>query len=603
MNTMNSLREDSVARIGLIFLLIVSATVIALTSAWNDSLTFDEVPHIGAGYSYLATQEMRLNPEHPVLFKDIAALPLTLGIAGPIQQSVFSNPSWTTNHNDQWQFGNDFLFAPGNNTQNITRAARIPLIVFFIVASILVHLWTQKRFGYLAALIATIAFCFSPTILAHSRLVTNDMAVLCGVLISLFFFVRFLHNPTVVRTIFAGVTLGIALITKFSAVILIPFLFLLLCIYVYSSPSGGKLKLFGQYASKLVLIYVVACFGIIYPLYAFHISSYEGTRQYEDTVAILKNAPSVFYPIIWSSDKSVLRPLSQYALGVAMNSIRTKDGNTHYFLGTVGTETHASYFPLLYSLKETIPWLSLVLVSVGYGIFRTINFVKRRHITENKKMNIGEHIHYHIDEVTIALWIILYSAISIFGNLNIGLRHLLPIYPFIVILTAGTITLLIKRIKTYSYKQFGYGVLMAILLWHILEALITFPSYLSYFNKFAGGSKHGNEYVTDSNVDWGQDILRLKFWADSQSIPLVEADLFTSTDPEYYLGDAYAPLWREKYTSLEDFLARRESTNSVIAISYTTLKEAWATESGYLWLKDIEPTTVIGSSITVYAFN
>jgi preprotein translocase subunit SecG len=581
--------------------IITTAVILAISSMWNDSLTFDEVPHIAAGYSYLTTREMRLNPEHPVLFKDLAAVPLVTSFVQPIDTTVFSQPSWTENHNDQWQFGKTFLFESENDTTTITRATRIPLLIFFIGAAILLYTWTKKRYGTTASFIALFAFCFSPTVLAHGRLVTNDVAVLFGVLASIYFFIRFLHSPTIRRTIIAGIFLGIALITKFSAVVLLPFFVVLILVHALTSETS-RLQQLKKYLLKLLLLFAIACFGIIYPLYAFHISSYTPEKQHRDTQAILKDAHNIFYPIVWSSDKSVLRPLSQYALGVAMNSIRTKGGNTHYYLGTVGTETHISYFPLLYSLKETVPWLLLLTISLCYGIFRTIALGRQVYLQQSA-FSIRSYIHSHIDEVSMLAWILLYGAVSVFGNLNIGLRHLLPIYPFIIILVAAGITYTLRKISSYSYKQFGYGVLVVLLAWHVVEALAVFPSYLSYFNEFAGGSKNGHKYVTDSNVDWGQDILRLKQWVDSQStVDTVEADLFTSSDPAYYLKDSYTPLRRDEYSSPEDFKERRKSPHSAIAISYTILRDAWATDTGYEWLKNIEPTTVIGNSIAIYTF-
>src|SRR3989344_4665987 len=109
--------------------IITIAVILAITSFWNDSVIVDEVPHIGAGYSYLTKQDMRLNPEHPPLAKDIAALPLLfLGL----KQSAFQTRSWTTDINGQWEFGRNLIFNSNNNAEYITHAVKLPMLLFFV---------------------------------------------------------------------------------------------------------------------------------------------------------------------------------------------------------------------------------------------------------------------------------------------------------------------------------------------------------------------------------------------------------------------------------------------------------------------------------------
>ena len=113
-------------------LVITASVVLAIASVWGDSLIVDEIPHIGAGYSYLVKQDMRINPEHPPLAKDLAAIPLLfIGL----NQTAFNTPFWQGNVNGQWDFGRDLIFQSGNNANLITHLAKLPMLIFFILAA------------------------------------------------------------------------------------------------------------------------------------------------------------------------------------------------------------------------------------------------------------------------------------------------------------------------------------------------------------------------------------------------------------------------------------------------------------------------------------
>src|SRR3989338_7702112 len=153
-------------------IIIVSATILAITSVWNDSPIVDEIPHIGAGYSYVQKGDFRLNPEHPQLAKDLAGLALSFL---SLDQSVFKTQFWTSDINGQWNFGRKLIFNSGNNAILMTRVAKIPMILFFVLSAIIIFHWTRKLYSDKSALIAVFLFCLSPTVMAHSRFVTTDV--------------------------------------------------------------------------------------------------------------------------------------------------------------------------------------------------------------------------------------------------------------------------------------------------------------------------------------------------------------------------------------------------------------------------------------------
>ncbi|MEK7596045.1 MAG: hypothetical protein AAB564_00620, partial [Patescibacteria group bacterium] len=155
--------------------------VLMFFSAWNESATMDELAHIPAGYSYLTQKDYRLNPEHPPLIKDLAALPLLfLNINFPADHS-----SWKNDVNGQWSFGSVFLYESGNDADKIIRLARLPIMLLTILFGWLFFRWIRRRYGDQTGLLALFFFVFSPTFIAHGRYVTTDIAAAFGFFLGL----------------------------------------------------------------------------------------------------------------------------------------------------------------------------------------------------------------------------------------------------------------------------------------------------------------------------------------------------------------------------------------------------------------------------------
>lgn len=571
---------------GIATVIIGFAVVLAVTSFWNDSLIVDEIPHIGAGYSYLVKQDMRLNPEHPPLVKDLSALPL---LFLNLKKDVFETKFWQTDLNGQWEFGRKLIFGSGNNAILITRLVKLPMFLFFILSAVLIFKWAKKLYGKKTGLIALTLFSFSPTILAHSRFVTTDVPALFGVLFATYFFLSYLKNQTTKNFWLASIILGVALLTKFSTFILVPLFFGLALVYGFVSQKNYfKLPL------KSILVALVAFVAVVMPVYTFHTWNYPPERQHSDTKQILETFGNRLLadPVVWASDKPVLRIAGQYGLGLLMVTQRSAGGNTTYFLGEVSRFGWRKYFPIVYFIKEPLAWWGLVLIAV-----LTISFQVKS--LKPKIKSIKNWAQEHFAEFTMILWLVFYWALSIHSTLNIGVRHLLPTYPFAILLVSG-------QIAKINYKKFKiYGLLIVILLaWYIFESLSVYPYYLTYFNQTVGGPSGGYRFVTDSNLDWGQDLKRFSQWVEKNKIPKIEFDYFGWADPFYYLGARYVWTSSTKYKNAEDFKLHNQS-DGWLAVSASFLQGSQGSPDqykspNYLWLQSYTPLTTIGNSIFVY---
>ena len=552
----------------------------AVFSMKDDSATMDEVAHLPAGYSYLTQKDMRLNPEHPPLIKDLGALPLLF-----IKNINFPSEikDWTEDINGQWGFGYHFLYQMGNPVNKMIFWARIPMILILILLGFYVFKLARELFGNKVALLSLFLFSFSPTFLAHGRLVTTDVGAATGVFIATYYFLKVLKEPTKKNIIFSGLAFGIAQLLKFSVILLVPF-FVFLSLIWWLLKSGRLLQ-----TLKILILTFVICFILIGTVYQYHVWNYPPKKQVEDSKVFLSDYPDfIKKPIIWATDKPILRPYAQYLTGLFMVFHRAAFGNTTYFLGEVSNLGWKNYFPVVYSIKEPLSFHILTLIALLYAAFL---------IKKPFWQNTRDWIKSHFPEFAMLTFIVIYWTTSLTSNLNIGVRHLLPVFPFMFVLVSITIISLLKE----PYLKLKYLFLAILLLWQTISVISIYPHFLAYFNELAGGPNQGYIYTVDSNLDWGQDLKRLTKWVEENKIDKIYVDYFGGGDARYYLKTKYAPWWGTRNP------AEFEKGN-YLAISATFLQGGRGTPvlgfdqpAGYYrWLDKYTPIAKIGYSIFIY---
>jgi len=566
-------------------LFIALMIILAIVSLKQESAIMDEVAHTPAGYSYLTQKDMRLNPEHPPLLKDLSAIPLLF-----VKGITFPNDiySWTEKVNGQWDFGFNFLYESNNDADQIMFWSRLPMLLLLILLGFLIYRFTRKLYGKWPAFIATFLFAFSPTFIAHGRYVTTDVGAAFGFFIATFFFIKYLQKDNKKNLILAGIFFGVAQLIKFSLILLLPFFGLLLLIWIWVNK-----KRFWKYIWKFILIVIIG-YLLVYPVYLFHIIDYPAERQISDTEHHASHFP--LKPagdlVKWMSKQPILRPYSQYTLGLFMVFQRATGGNTTYFLGDVTNKGWHSYFPIMYIIKTPLALQILTIIALLFLAWQCKKITKKKIFPRIKNW-----LKKYFVEFAMLLFLAIYWAASIKSNLNIGVRHILPTFPFVYILLSGQI----KRIFDKLKKPIIFYIIIAVLLiWYAISSLAIFPYYLSYFSELVGGAKNGYIYATDSNLDWGQDVKRLVKWLDEQGIDKIYLDYFGGATPEYYLGDKLERWWDKRDP--------KEAKGKYVAISATFLQQnranptkGWSQRTDhYLWLNDYEPVIVIGNSIFVF---
>jgi len=596
------------------------------TVSMQEAGTQDELAHIPSGYSYVRYLDYRLNPEHPPLVKMIAGAPLLfLGLNFPTDSLA-----WQDAVNGQWDVGSEFLYESGNDADKIIQWSRMGPMLLTLILTLFVYIWSKELIGSKWALLPTTLTAFSPNFLAHGHYVTTDIGAALGTFVAIYYFVKYLNHQSKKHLIWAGLGFGVAMLMKFSTILLVPLFLLLIFIYwlaeiarTRKTIQTGKIKHFFlsglKHLGKVLVIFVIG-FLLLYPFYFIATVNYPPAKQLSDTEFILSSfaggelvegQPCNTNTIkrcaaelnIWMADKPMIRPMGHYYLGILMVLQRSAGGNTAFFLGEVSNLGNKLYFPAAYALKEPLPLLIFVglgLLFAAYRVGRTL-VAKKRH----------KFIHYlgtHLAEFSMLTFIIIYAAWSINSPLNIGVRHLMPIMPFMYILAVSSIKKWTQNSssKKTTNPRLGRRVktsfVYALTIWFLIDVALAYPFYLSYYNEFVG-TENGWQYITDSNYDWGQDLNRLETYVEENNIERIAVHYFGAGNPQYSMPGIAENWYSAKGNPLEsniEWLA--VSVNQIQGATQPKVETLYrAPEDEYQWLDNPqEPYAVAGTSIFIY---
>ncbi|HZJ45264.1 MAG TPA: glycosyltransferase family 39 protein [Pyrinomonadaceae bacterium] len=454
------------------------------------SITNDETAHIPAGYYHLVAEDFQLNTEHPPLVKMWAALPLLF-----IQpkEPIITEKTDADFAQRSAMVEQQFWFANQTQFLRIGFWTRLMMIPLAVLLGVVIFIFTRTISNSTAALIAVFMYSIEPTILAHGRVVHTDLAAALGYL--LFFFALFQYHrfPTHRKAILLGVVTALALLTKYSMVILVPLLALYALALAWSY-RRDSIRL------KKLMIHAVAVTGIVI-LMINAVYFFRHDQMSDPDRGWLLSTSQPYSNAIYQGITVLGHVIPTYYLfGVYKVAIHNHYGHPAFLLGKYSNDGWRYYFPVAFALKTTIPFLLLSVVALAWGIFQ---IVARRRIT--------------------LLWLLIpfliYLGISVSGSINIGIRHFLPAFPFLFILGGMFLTEVIKS------RQRTLGIALTVLLIGLMcvEAVRVFPNYTPYMNQLAAGPNW--RYLSDSNVEWGDDVNSLAAYLKSRGETRVRAAL------------------------------------------------------------------------------
>ena len=618
MNKFFSFIRTTIYKRHLYIAIAILATMFGLSffTMKNDSAIMDEVAHIPAGYSYLKYGDYRLNPEHPPLLKDISAAPLLL------MNLKFPDdiPAWTDEVNGQWEVGWNFLYHYGNNADQILLFSRLPILILAVILGFSIYWFCLKRFGPTVSLLALALFAFSPNILAHNHFVTTDLGIAAATFFAIWAFINWADNPTNKKNfVIAVIFFAIAQVTKFSAIMLVPFFIGMTVIKLISIYKNKTIKkdIF-RYGVGLVGIFTLGLV-LVWLFYIPHTVNMTADMQDKFIKGSLATGYFDLYGGILTSANNFepLKPLVQYMLGLLMVIDRVQSGNITYFLGEATDQSFPLYFPVSFILKTPLPMIIMIIASLIAGV---LAYTKKTPL--RLWNNFREYSKGHFIELTFILFIAFYSYLSINGNLNLGIRHLFPMMPFVFILVAKEVFAIYHKIKNQKLRLIFATTLIFLMTWYIAIAIAQFPKYVPYIDALYGGSANAYKYLSDSNVDWGQDAKRLAEYVSSKPDigDKIAVDYFGGADPRYYFCkrayDASGELIRNTSgydCSDSKFLLwhvdEGRPPTKYIAVSETFLMSDIYFQKNkprafdYKWLLEKQPVAKVGDSIYIYEVN
>ncbi len=605
-----------------------------------DSGIVDEVAHIPGGYAALKFGDYRLNPEHPPLIKDIASFPLLFLNDLKFPTDLYN---WQQEPNGQWETGWKFIYEWGNNAEQIFFWTRLgPMLLLFVLGYFLFR-WTKELFGTLAGLFAVFLFAFTPDFIAHARYVTTDVGSTVFLFIAVYVILKFVRRPNWGNLILAALTIALACLAKFSAILIWPYLgiILILAMILRFSPVPAWLltRLFPWQWLKRVWLYLVCglvilvlSHAIIFLPYLYH------TKNIPDDVferlvnyAFTKPDKKLVTGEIPLKIRSTLLKLGRisggkapatYFLGmvyVYKNDIGGR--NTAFLMGDYRETGWWYYYYLAYLVKMPIPLLIFtVMAAVVMIIAARKNWLALSSLASGppaatsgstKKSSASRHwqkwrelLWRRFDILGIVIFVLIFWIGGMFTNTNIGLRWMMPTFPFIFLLAAGSVRfvdhwLLRRNIQNRQTRPLPiFQIIIAgLLIWLLVGTVSIFPAYLSYFNEFIGARSRAHNYLVDSSLDWGQDLNRLRQWMNDHGVNHVYLDYMGGGTPNHSLGTANFTGWHAI-----DCLPP-EGSYLVVGASFFQMSEFQArakNEISYLRILDREPDYQIGYSLLIY---
>ena len=509
-----------------------------------NSPTYHEAMHLAAGYSYLATGDFRLEPQNPPLIKLFLALPLFLEYAPPFHPDP---QHWRDGA--EFFVGQDFLYRSRLPADQMLAVSRLPNLMLGAWLAALTGWWAYRLWGAKAAALAATLAAFDPNWIAHSSLVTTDIGATLFLVLTVYFLWEYFRAPRYWLLLAVGVSLGAGLVSKFSAIVLIPMIASIVALSLI--PAGGPLCAFLPHR---------------HPIRA-------GARLTDAAVAIsaILFCAALVIPLAY-----FFQGFQPWLAGLKQFLKLAQDGQPAFFLGEYSYQGWWNYYLMAFLIKT--PLGSLMLMALSLLFYQA-----------------GSRLKLH-EAVFLLLPVVIILLVTTQAKVNIGVRHILAVYPFLFVLAS--------RFATVQFRR-GWPAQLLIgvpLIFTVVSSLRIAPHQLAYFNEMIGGPEQGYRYLADSNLDWGQDLQGVKEYMDKEKLPIIYFSYFGSAPPAYYgINYQYVPgAWPLEWPPPTDKVPAA-APRKILAISTNNLQDVFTSYNPlFQWLRRRTPVGNIGYSIFVY---
>ncbi len=479
---------------------------LGLYSAQKLTVTHDEYWHLPVGLLFWETGRFDYDRLNPPLIRTWSALPLL------VTSAQSGNPKQSS---DPADYGDAFLKANPEKYHQYYVLSRCSILLLSTFSGILLAVWARELFSASAACFAVFLWTMSPNILANAALGTQDLAIAGFFLATVYCGWKFAGTVSWKWALITGVILGLAQLTKYTAVLLVPILVIQWFILRYKNSEINQAIPKKIILVKWVSLLIMSCF-VLNAGYLFQ-ETFQPIRSYQFQSSEL----STLNQLPGQLQKIPLPIPRDYLMGFDLQRFIMQQSHPTYLDGEWTLTGFRSYY--LYALIYKLPHgIQLLLLLAIYQWFKQRNHMPLR--------TLG----------VLATPVIPLIFIASFSNNQLGLRYILPVIPFLFLLIAP----LIDQFDIKRRKILSYTIIVAAL---TLPFSLRFaPDHLAYFNELSGGPQNGGLHLLDSNLDWGQSLNRLKDYLNEHQTDDLKLAYFGTIQPsalgiEYGLPSEFRP--------------------------------------------------------------
>jgi hypothetical protein len=540
-------------------ILLAAIALLRVADTWcRFSQVFDEPFHIGAGLEWIERGTYRMEVQHPPLARifDAALLSGHQLPPGSIRA-------------DQLLAAGNVVLNDGDYARNLMRA-RAGSLPFLLLAIVIVCAWAWRLGGASSAIVAVLLFSTLPPVLAHGGVATTDIAAAATTAAALFAFVVWLESRTWRSALLLTLAGSAALLSKFSTIPYCGLAMVLVVVWRHvilsradgegSQATHSEILRFAQDDVKQLLAVFAGIALLTWACYRFTVWP---EPIFNLPPAALMNALAqtndIRAQVLFHLLKLGPIPAPAFFFGLEHVGEHLAAGHASYLLGATSTRGWWSYFPVVLAVKTPLAFLIITIPA-------TVSMLRRR----------------SWQFAAPALCAIAILAVAIGARLNIGVRHILPIYAPLAICGGIELTRLWNVVRQRSVR----ALIVLLLVWNIASSALAHPDYLAWFNELAGA--HPDAILVDSNLDWGQDLPRLREAIRENHITNLWLRYFGSADLSRY------PLGAQLHV-----LPKAQRVRGWIAISRTILAGAYE-GNDYAWLRREQPVAEVGKSMLLY---
>ena len=451
-------------------------------TAYRHSVTYDETGHLAAGMVHWKYSDFSMYAVNPPLVRLVAMLP-TMPLVASYQVPTYSQ---FVEHRSELPVGISFAVAHDRYLICVF-IARLACIPFSLIGALLCYYWARSLYGLNAGVVALLLWCFSPNIQANASQVLPDLAATSLILATCFVLRRWLITDGVRSPVILGWVLGATLLTKFTAIVLVPIIVFVVAVSSVGRQNQTIASAIGSILRELTVCFAIALLviniGYFFEETCVTLQEYEFSSESLSGIPRSENMKGNRFLSIWTKHLPIPVPRN-YILGIDLAKFEFERGYWSYLNGEFQNKGWWYFYIYALAVKEPLGFWGLAAIAIVVTVIRIFSNSFRKE-----------------EWLLVCTSLVVLVTVSSQTGYTHHLRYVLPVLPLWYILASA-----LSTNRKLVVVQVGF------LAAFIGSSCWCFPHQISYFNEMAGGPANGWKHLTTSNYDWGQNLPYLNDW-------------------------------------------------------------------------------------------